>query len=75
MIPLSEHRRRLTQVSLTPAVVKAARLHSKKYAGYPRPQAGSLSHYVWVAVLNQLRRDGLDVEKSGWYDIPKKSTT
>ncbi len=73
MIPLAEHKRRLTQVSLTPAVVKAARMHSLKYAGCPRPKKGSLSHYVWIAVLNQLRRDGLDVEKSDWYKIPKKS--
>lgn len=68
---LKEKNRRPTQVLLSPAIVRAAKVHSIKYDGCPRPHEGSLSHYVWISVLHQLKKDGLDVEKVGWYKIPK----
>lgn len=70
-LTIKESDRRPTQVLLSPAVIRAAKTHSIKYEGCPRPLEGSLSHYVWISVLNQLKKDGLDVEKIEWYTIPK----
>jgi len=72
MLTTKDTKRILTHVSLSPAVIRAAKGHSKRYECCPRSEVGSLSHYVWVAVLNQLRDDGLNVEAAGWYRIPRR---
>jgi len=62
-------------VLLSDAVVNACKLHSRKYSGCPRPDVGSLSHFVNVAVAHELTRHGLDIERSGWQKVPKQVRT
>ena len=57
------NKRRVVPVSLTDDLISAALLHSKNLAGCPRPKKGSLSYYVWVAVIERLAKDGLDCSK------------
>jgi hypothetical protein len=56
-------RRRVFPISLTEDLVRAMLLHSRDLKGCPRPRVGSVSYYVWVAVIEKLARDGVDMKK------------
>ena len=57
------HYNRNTQVQLTPFIVSACKAQSVKIKGCPRPDAGSLNHFVKYAVYKTLKEFGLDVSK------------
>jgi hypothetical protein len=65
------NKRRIFPVSITLDMVRAAKMHSKKIPGCPRPNEGSVSWYVWTAVIEKLKRDGCDLAK---IDSTYKST-
>ena len=73
MIDRSIYQRRPRNVLLSDAVVAACKLHSRKYSGCPRPDMGSLSHFVNVAVAHELARHGLDIRQ--WQSVPKQVRT
>lgn len=44
------------------SVVRAMKLHSKKYKGLKRPNEGSVAHFGKAAILRELKRIGADFE-------------
>ena len=58
-----KNKRRIVPVSLTEDLTRAMLLHSRGIKGCPRPRIGSISWYVWVAVIERLQRDGCEMSK------------
>jgi hypothetical protein len=57
------NRRKVIPVSMTDDMINACLLHSQNLPGCPRPHKGSVSYFVWVAVLEKLKKCGLDMSK------------
>jgi len=59
-----DHELRNTQVRLSPAMVRACKFHSKKVPNYTGTCRGeSLNRFVVWAVIEGLKRHGLDLPK------------
>lgn len=58
-----DHIQRDTTIRLSPSMVRAAKLHSKKLSGCPRPNEGSLNHFAMYAFQEAFKKFGLDYPK------------
>jgi hypothetical protein len=64
------------QAFITTTVARAAKAQSLRYEGCPRKRTGSVSYYIWIALIEQLRRDGVHLERINpkIYARPKRLT-
>jgi len=57
------NKRYVVPISLTEDLTRAMKERSKTIKGCPRQKVGSISYYAWVAIIEKLARDGLDMGK------------
>lgn len=57
------NKRQTTSVQITEDMRRAMLIHSRTIPGCPRPYVGSVSYYIWTAVLERLKKDGCDLAK------------
>jgi hypothetical protein len=58
-----DHETIIVPVTMTRMMRRAAKEQSKKLAGCPRPSDGSISYFVFRAMLRLFKEHGLDLEK------------
>ena len=57
------NKRHAVPISLTDDLTRAMLTHSKAMPGCPRPKIGSISYYAWVAIIERLKHDGIDMAR------------
>jgi hypothetical protein len=59
-----DHEYKNTQVQLTESMKRAMRRHSRKIPGCPRPEKGSMNHFLKYWILVGLKANGCDLKKA-----------